>query len=225
MKLMRLALTGSLLLILAACGNDSPVNPPTNPNPPTDPGTPANPPGGIPGLPGGGVPTNPSPAPPTDDIPYYGEWAWSWQQSGGNEFFDEGRFSIVQVIPNISNTGFGFYQECNQGVCYDQIDGGVLLGINDENQLTVLMYRLDSANDAVLTYQAIDDDGTLTADEQGRPVFEGPGQSLDNVTNGPLNGTFKIILTDLPTTFPPVTPSSQDSSSKLQLEQALKAFR
>ena len=65
MKLMRLALTGSLLLVLAACGNDSPVNPPTNPNPPTDPGMPANPPGGlpggIPGLPGGGVPTTPTP--------------------------------------------------------------------------------------------------------------------------------------------------------------------
>ena len=65
MKLMRLALTGSFLLVLAACGNNSPVKPPTNPNPPTNPGTPTNPPGGlpggIPGLPGGGAPTTPTP--------------------------------------------------------------------------------------------------------------------------------------------------------------------
>ena len=210
MKLMRLALTGSLLLVLAACGNDSPVNPPT-PAPPIAP--PAAP------------PTTPPTEPAEPNVPYYGEWAWSWQQSGDNEFYDEGRFSIVQVIPEAPNAGFGFYQTCNQGTCYGQIDGGVLLGINDANQLTVLMYRLNSANDPVATYQAIDDDGKLTADEQGRSVFEGPGQSLDNVTNGPLNGTFRIILTDLPITFPPVIPNSQGISSESQLEQALKILR
>lgn len=48
---MRIALTGSLLLFLAACGGDGPVNPPT-----TDPGAPG---GGIPGFPGGGLPTTP----------------------------------------------------------------------------------------------------------------------------------------------------------------------
>lgn len=53
MKLMRTVLTGSLLLILAGCGNDSPIDPPTNPpvNPPTTPGLPT-----LPGL-----PTNPNP--------------------------------------------------------------------------------------------------------------------------------------------------------------------
>ena len=46
MKLMRIALTGSLLLVLAACGNDSPITDPQKP--PTNPDTP-----GLPGLPGG----------------------------------------------------------------------------------------------------------------------------------------------------------------------------
>lgn len=57
MKLTRIALTGSLLLVLAGCGNDSPItDPPQNPNPPTNPGTPG---GGFPGFPGGGLPSNP----------------------------------------------------------------------------------------------------------------------------------------------------------------------
>lgn len=57
MKLMRTVLTGSLLLVLAGCGNNSPIDPPTTP--PTNP--PVNPPTtpGIPTLPG--LPTNPSP--------------------------------------------------------------------------------------------------------------------------------------------------------------------
>ncbi len=58
MKLAQILLTGSLLLVLAGCGNDSPVaEPPTTDpgNPPTNPGTP----GGLPGFPGGGLPTTP----------------------------------------------------------------------------------------------------------------------------------------------------------------------
>lgn len=58
MKLTQIALTGSFLLVLAACGNNSPVKPPTDPNPPTNPG--GGLPGGIPGFPGGGTPTIPA---------------------------------------------------------------------------------------------------------------------------------------------------------------------
>lgn len=64
MKLTRLVLTGGLLLVLAGCGNDSPIDPPptdpgtpTVPGQPTDPGTPTNP--GIPTVPG--LPTTPDP--------------------------------------------------------------------------------------------------------------------------------------------------------------------
>lgn len=55
MKLMQLVLTGGLLLVLAGCGNDSPVAPPTTPptNPPTNPPTSPR----IPTIPG--LPTTP----------------------------------------------------------------------------------------------------------------------------------------------------------------------
>lgn len=88
------------------------------------------------------------------------------------------------------------------GTCYDSITGGVIIGPDENNNLTIRMYRLNSANDPVPTYEATD--GELVADERGRLVFEGRDQSLDNVTNDPLNGNFKAILTDLPVTFPSV---------------------
>lgn len=120
------------------------------------------------------------------------------------EFYDEGRFSIVQTRPNLpAGSGFGFYQTCYTGTCYDSLDGGVVFSPDESNNLTITMYRLNSANDAVPTYEATDEDGQLETDEQGRMVFEGRGQSLDNVTSDALNGDFKAILTDLPPTFPP----------------------
>ncbi len=51
MKLMRIALTGSLLLFLAACGGDGPINPPTTTGTTTDGTTTGTTTGGTTGLP------------------------------------------------------------------------------------------------------------------------------------------------------------------------------
>ncbi len=199
MKHIRTALPFVLTLLLAACGGNGqtptppapPVEQPVPPvvTPPVTPAPPVTP------------PTEP-PAPPS--IPYYGEWAWSFTLNEGccNE---EGRYSIVQVRDvDPAGSGFGFYQTCYQGDCYDSLEGGAIMGPGEDNTLTITLFQVDSAGDFVAIYEATDDDGGLTKDEQGRDVFEGDGQYFDpNYDDGDERGTFKAILTDFPVAFPP----------------------
>lgn len=182
----------ALALILAGCGTNSPVPPPTSP--PTAPPT-------TPPI----APTPPTQPPATPDVPYYGEWAWSFVPSDGccNE---EGRFSIVQVRDiDAAGSGFGFYQKCYGGNCYDTLEGGVIFGPGEDNTLTITLFTVNSANDFVAVYEATDDDGQLTKDDQGRDVFEGRGNYFDPIySGGNASGTFRAILTGLSVAFPPV---------------------
>ena len=181
----------ALTLLLAACGGGGTTTPPPTEQPPAE--TPVTP-----------TPDPANPANPGEGITNYGEWAWSWQQDGGNEFYDEGRFSITAVQPDNTEVSVGYMQTCFDGTCYDAIDGGAIFGPNEEGKLQIILFRLNSANDAVITFQSVDEDGQLTEDSQGRLTFEGSGQNLDNVTNDPLNGQFKITkISDTPV-LPPV---------------------
>jgi hypothetical protein len=193
----------TLTLLLAACGGQTPTpappeQPPVEQPPPTQPEPPVTPPV-TPAPP----PTEPEP--PAQEVPYYGEWAWNFEQTGQYAFYEEeGRFSIVQTLEALPpETGFGFYQICYQGNCYGTPEGGVVFGPNDDGELSIRMYRLDAAGDDVTTYEATDSDGELEADDQGRLVFEGRGRYLD-YGNETLTGNFTAILTDFPVTFPPV---------------------
>ncbi len=174
------------------------------------------------------TPTNPTDPtqPPTTDVPYYGEWAWSFDRTSDFSFHDEGRFSIVEVSDSApAGSGFGYYQDCYEGTCYDSLEGGVVMGPGEDNSLTITMFKTNSANDLVATYEAVDDDGELAEDDQGRQVFEGEATQYDITSNDNARGDFTAILTDLPVTFPPANQNPNTNGGEVTQSIVAKALR
>lgn len=214
MKQLRAALPLALTLLLAACGGTT--TPPTPaPNPPTGT-TPVNP------------PTTPTPAPGTpsgDGVLYYGEWGWQYEETGDFAMTNEGRLSVSESITDAEGfTGsFGIYQDCFSGTCYDQPTGGVVFGVFPEGGLGMVLYELDTSNDAVVRYQAQDEDGQITPDGQGRDQFQ--GQAVWNSGFGdPGNGSFTATkIGDAPVIVGRSAP--EQNRIKRQIERAVPGFK
>lgn len=167
------------LVLLAGCGGQTTLPPevPTEPLPP--PSTPAEP-----------APITPPPVAPSEGVQYYGEWGWQYQETGDFAPENEGRFSISEVHTEPGFSGsFGIFQTCYYGNCYDNGEGGVLLGTFEGEGLVAILYRLDTSNDPVPVYIVRDADGEIGQDSQGRDVFEGTAQWVD-AAGGPRNGNF-----------------------------------
>lgn len=151
-------------------------------------------------------PIPPTQPPPTPDVPYYGEWAWSFDGTGDNSYLhEEGRYSIVQVREGDPvGSGFGYYQICYTGNCYDNVEGGVIMGPGEDNTLTITLFGVDTAGDFRAVYEVVDSDGEIEQDEQGRDVVEGRATYYDPFEiYDPRRGNFRATLTDLPVTFSP----------------------
>ncbi len=133
--------------------------------------------------------------PPPTDVPYYGEWAWSFDST--SDVHNEGRFSIWKKMSR-PGIGGGTYQECSEGACANEVAGGVLFGPDDAGRLSITMLNPD----LLITYEAIDSDGELAEDSQGQMVFEGQSRYYDLETGDYVTGTFTATLTDLPVAFP-----------------------
>lgn len=173
------------------------------------------------------TPTNPTDPnqPPTTDVPYYGEWAWSFDRTSDFSFHNEGRFSVVEVSDSApAGSGFGYYQDCYEGTCYDSVEGGVVMGPGEDDPLTITMFKVNSANDLVATYEAVDDDGKLAEDDQGRQVFEGKATQYDITSNDNARGDFTAVLTDLPVTFPPAAQSPSASGGVVMQSAPIEAL-
>lgn len=203
MNHLRAALPFALTLLLAACGGTGPTPTPPIPAPPTTPTPPPTP----------APPTTPPVIPPTQPpetpaVLYYGEWAWSFDPSGQYDLEQEGRFSITQTATDIGeDVSIGTYQSCYQGSCNNIPEGAVIIGdfaSTVDEGLQIIFFRLDSANDPVLTFTVKDSDGELETDDQGRQVLEGRGQYLDNYDGEKQNGTIRAILIEPAPTFPPL---------------------
>lgn len=186
MRLRQIALIGSFLFFLAGCGNNG--SSPT-PSPAPAPNLPAT--------------------PPSEGVQYYGEWGWRWQETGEYAYFtNEGTFSVVETATNAEGlTGSsGLYQTCYEGTCYDSSEGRILFGTRSnggQQELVIVLYRLDTLGDAVTTYEAIDSDGVISKDAQGRDIFEGRGRWIDSVVAGGRQGNFTAVLTNQPIRFQP----------------------
>lgn len=171
------ALTLSAVL-LTACGETGPIAPPpATPNPSVPP-------------PGESAP----PVAPGQDVPYYGEWGWQFEDSSSYPFDTQGRFSVFGVLDD-GVTSYGEYQDCTFGDCFDFAVGSVFFGPDEDGELSLVFYRLDTSDNVVTTYYAVDDDGVLSQDERGRDVFEGRADWLDTVGD-PRSGTLRATLID-----------------------------
>ncbi len=170
MKRIRLLVPLALTVLLTACGGNGP--------PPTPPTTPVDPPTGQPANPG-------------ENVAYYGEWGWNFE---GKESYQtrEGRFSVLESDTEVENQSIGLFQFC-YSACYDSPEGYVRIGLDDEGKLALSLFRLSSTNDLVRIYRAVDTDGELTKDEQGRKVFEGRGTAYEEFVDA-VNGTFSAVL-------------------------------
>lgn len=197
----------ALTLLLAACGTGTPPPPETTP---TQPETPAQPPT---------TPVDPTPpapvTPPGQDVLYYGEWGWQYQETGDFALDNEGRFSITETHTETGFTGsFGYYQTCYAGTCYDRPDGGVIFGTLD-GELVALLYRVDTKNDPVPVYVAKDKDGKMDKDSQGRNVFEGRAVWSDTVGDD-RNGNFTVTqIDDAPVMVPRLTGEAETQVRRL----------
>jgi hypothetical protein len=177
MKPIRAFIPLALVLLLAACGGGTTDTAP--PAEPSDPVTPAP----I-------QPVEPAPIVPGEGIKYYGEWGWQYQESGDFALDNEGRFSISEIHTEPGFVGsFGFYQTCYSGTCYDYPDGGVLLGELEGEGLVIILYRVDTSENAVPVYVGRDSDGVISQDSQGRDMFEGQAVWADAIGE-PRNGSF-----------------------------------
>lgn len=154
----------SLALLLTACGGQNRTTPPTAP--------PLVVPGG--------------------DVLYYGEWTWQYQEAAEapGSALNQGRLSIREAHAEAGFTGsFGYYQACASGSCQDTIDGAAVFGTFADKGLTLLLFRVDTANNPVPVYLARDTDGVISQDSRGRDVFE--GQAIWNREgNLPSQGSF-----------------------------------
>lgn len=183
----------SLALLLTACGGQNRTTPPTAP------------PQVVPG----------------EDVLYYGEWAWQYEEPAGtaDSAANAGRLSIREAHAEAGFTGsFGYYQACASGSCRNTVDGAAVFGTFADKGLALVLFRVDAANNPVPVYVARDADGVISQDSRGRDVFE--GQAIWN-RGGSVPGQGSFTATQIAET--PALPAVAGAKAE-RLERQAASF-
>lgn len=178
----RLLILSALVLLLAACGGQSSTTPPS---------------AEIPTL----------PTPPSTNVPYYGEWAWTFEFDFDTDPF-KGQISISQAtdVPDISEGGIGAYQNCTDDTpCDGVVTWGLgLIGLYETpNGPALGLSLIDTIigiDDVYTKMIGVDADGVLSTDAQGRETITGQAFYYIVQTGDPYPGTFTATkISDTPT--------------------------
>lgn len=150
MKRIRLLLP-LVLLILSACG----TNTPPELAPPPNPDSPYTPPDSVTDVP---------------NSPYVGDWAWSTTLDG-ETFFTQGILSIVRF----DNTGYGFgsYATC-EDTCPAKAQNSGLLNIPADSDIVSIGLYDEFGSETYPRFSGFSFNG-LQKDSQGRNAFQGQG--------------------------------------------------
>jgi hypothetical protein len=109
-------------------------------------------------------------------VPYYGEWVWAVAFSNGDVF--TGKMSISKRAPStdgLTNAGGGVAVWCVTASCNYGSDIGVVGSVNTSSGSALSIGLYDSYYDQT-KFVALDSDGIVGVEVNGKPTLKGPGR-------------------------------------------------